>query len=379
MPNALAGDQPVADVPMTLLGGRVAMIQIDIGTRHGLNVIVDTGASDEILDAALAKELAIKFSKSTMVAQPGGAVPMGQTTGVDLVVGGVTLKSWPFVTAPLRSLEPLLGRPFDGILGRAFFEKYVVEFDYAGSRLRLYEPAQFRYAGSGSVLPMERPGGRLFVRARLEGAGAANAEGLLQLDTGSFEALGLEGPDVQRLGLVSADAPRAPLFGTAIGGETSGYRTRFRAVAIGPYRIDRPIVSVTTSSNASNDPAGFGVVGGEVLRRFKVFVVASAKQIVLEPTPALSEACASDASGLVLISPRPFTSVLVHAVIAGSPGSEVGLRAGDELVAVDRELIAAQSLERVAGLFVIPNRTYVLKIRRSGSELSVPLTTRPPV
>src|SRR5262249_53280607 len=84
--NGHAAAGALADLPMSLLGDRVAVVQADIGARHGLNFIVDTGASDEILDAALVKELGITVSEPKLVPQPGGAVPVGSTMGVDIVL-----------------------------------------------------------------------------------------------------------------------------------------------------------------------------------------------------------------------------------------------------------------------------------------------------
>jgi len=373
--HATAG--ALADLPLTLLGDRVAVVQADSGARHGLNFIVDTGASDEILDAALVKELGITVSEPKLVPQPGGAVPVGKTTGVDIMLGGVTLKSWPFISAPLRPLEPFLGLPFDGIFGQAFLDRFVVEFDYAHGRMRLYDPATYVYSGTGSVLALERPDGRFFIRARLEGTSRESAEGLLQLDTGSFEALGLDGKDVKAHGLVSRGAPRVPLFGLAIGGETSGYKTRLRGVVLGPIRIERPIAAVTTSSNAGDDPLAFGVVGGEILRRFKVLVLAPRKQIILEPTTALRQPFAFDANGIILKSPRPFAHVLVHAVLENSPGARAGLREGDEIVALDGRAVGRNGLDAAWHALQAPDRRHQLKIRRGAGTLSLPLLTKP--
>ncbi len=376
--NGHAAAGALADLPMSLLGDRVAVVQADTGARHGLNFIIDTGASDEILDAALVKELGVTVTEPKLVPQPGGAVAIGQTTGVDIALGGVALKSWPFVSAPLRPLEPFLGRPFDGVFGQAFLDRFVVEFDYAHGRMRLYDPATYVYSGTGSVLALERPDGRFFIRARLEGTGRESAaEGLLQLDTGSFEALGLDGGDVAAHGLVSRSAPRVALFGLALGGETSGYKTRLRGVVLGPIRIASPIAAVTTSSNAGDDPLAFGVVGGEILRRFKVIVLASRKQIILEPTPALRQPFAFDANGLILKSPRPFDHVLVHAVLENSPGARAGLREGDEIVALDGRTVGVNGLDATWHALQAPGRHHQLKIRRGAETLSLSVLTKP--
>jgi predicted metalloprotease with PDZ domain len=133
---------------------------------------------------------------------------------------------------------------------------------------------------------------------------------------------------------------------------------------------------VTIRSNASNDPVSFGVVGGEILRRFKVFVLASRNQIILEPTASLREPFRWDASGLILMSPRPFTSVLVYKVLEGSSGAKAGLRAGDELIELDGKTVGAQGLDNVWHALQAPNRRHLLKIRRGTEERSVSLVTK---
>jgi hypothetical protein len=167
------------------------------------------------------------------------------------------------------------------------------------------------------------------------------------------------------------------LFGLALGGETSGYKTRLRGVVLGPIRIEGPIAAVTTSSNAGDDPLALGVVGGEILRRFKVIVLASRKQVVLEPTPSLRQPFAFDANGVILKSPRPFDHVLVHAVLENSPGARAGLREGDEIVALDGHAVGANGLDAAWHALQVPYRRHQLKIRRGAATLSLPLLTKP--
>ena len=328
--SAQSADAPIADVEMALIADRVPIVAVQVNDRKGLNFIPDSGASDEILDASLARALGIRVIDPTLVPQPGGAVEIGKTSGAAIKVDRSALGQWPFVTAPIKPLGSFLGRSFHGILGQRLFDHYVVEFDYQRKRMRLHNSARFAYRGQGVTLPIERPDGRLFVRVGLKGADGAVADGLVQLDTGSFEALGLEGPDVARAKLIADTAPRIPLFGLAIGGGTTGYRARLSQLTLGPFVINSPAVSVTTSANAGNDPQSLGVLGGGVLNRFRVIVDASRKQLILEPNAAfIGPIDHWDASGLVLVSPEPFSRVLVHGVLQGSPAERAGLAEGD--------------------------------------------------
>lgn len=375
---AVLPQAPTADAPAQFVADRVPIIEARIQGSKALNFIVDTGASDELVDAGLAASLRLDLADSALVRQPGGEVAMRKTPGADVIAAGRRLASWPLTAAPLSPLSPLVGRRIDGLFGRRLFEKYVVEFDYARRRVRLIDPERFRYRGPGAVVPLERPDGRLFVRATITGENGVEATGLLQLDTGSFEVVGLEGPDVVRAGLVGENDPHAELFGAAIGGSTSGFRTRLRKIAIGPIVVDRPVASVTTSDNAGDDPAAMGVLGGGALRSFRLFVDVPRNRIILEPTGTVDGAGDHwDAAGVVIVSPEPFNRVLIQAVLRDSPASRAGLMAGDEVLAIDGLPVSELRFDGVGRMFGAPRRVYRLRILRDGHELGVSLATAP--
>lgn len=371
-----AQDGPVADLPMTLLAQRVPMIKVSVNGRKDLNFIPDTGASDEIIDAHLARQLGLPIIKPTPVREPGGTIEIGKTPGADVTLDRASLTKWPFIAAPLKPLEPLLGRPFHGIFGQRFFDRYTVEFDYQRARIRLYESTRYTYKGKGAILRIERPDGRLFVRVGLKGLNGVATEALLQLDTGSFEALGLEGPDVARTRLVGENDARAPLFGVAIGGETSGYRARLSQLTLGPFTIDRPVASVTTSANAGDDPQSMGVLGGGVLNRFRVIVNATRGELILEPNDAFGSAMDHwDASGLILVAPEPFSRIFVHEVLRDSPAARAGLMAGDELLAISGQTVGAIGLDGFSRLLGAPGQVFNLRFRRGSAERDTTITT----
>ena len=53
-----------------------------------------------------------------------------------------------------RSKQSVAKRNVDGVLGKEFFDQFVVEIDYARRLLNGYDPSSYKYAGSGKASPL---------------------------------------------------------------------------------------------------------------------------------------------------------------------------------------------------------------------------------
>ena len=201
----------------------------------------------------------------------------------------------------------------------------------------------------------------------------------LELDTGSFEALGLDGAWVKREGLLSGHEPTRPIFGLAIGGETKGFRFRIPSVHIGPYSIARPVASATTSDNAGS---GFsdvaGVLGGDILNRFRVILDYRNSSVFLVPASRLAKRSDwLDMLGAQMVAVGPaFDTLQVRAIMPNSPASEAKLRIGDVIRAVDGVSGRRLTLERLGALMGEPGRRRTLRVQRGAGALTIVLRTR---
>jgi hypothetical protein len=369
--------RPVADLPLKLMLGRVPIVQVTIGGSRPLALLPDTGADDDILNARIARELKLPVLDPQVIEQPGGAIEMGRIEGVQLKIGSVPVQNLAMVSAPLDPLQPFIGQTLDGILGYGFFSQFVVEFDYAARRVRLFAPETYVAPPKAVMIPITFRGKSPLVEITLEGATGESVKTLVEIDTGSFESLGLKGAFLDGHRLVPADAPKRPLFGLAIGGETTGYRTRLAAATLGPFRLSRPVTSATTSGDGgSTDVAG--ILGGEALNRFKVIVDYSRKQLFLIPNRELSRPSEYfDFLGAQIVAAgEHFNQFRINAIMPDSPASEAALQPGDEIVAIDGQPAARMSVEQVIGKFSKPGDRRQLELAREGKRLTVTVTTR---
>jgi PDZ domain/Aspartyl protease len=369
--------RPVAELPLKLGLGRVPFAQVTIGGSRPLAVILDTGADDDILNARITRELKLRVLNPQVIEQPGGAIEMGQVESVQLKIASVPIQNLAMVSAPLDPLQPFIGQQFDGILGFGFFSQFVVEFDYAAQRVRLFTPETYVAPPKAVMIPITFLGKSPLIEITLEGATGESVKTLVEIDTGSFESLGLKGAFLDAHRLVPANAPKRPLFGLAIGGETTGYRTRLAAATLGPFRLSRPVTSATTSGDAGSADVA-GVLGGEALNRFTVIVDYSRKQLFLIPNRELNRPSDYfDFLGVQVVSTgEHFNQFQIKAVMPDSPASEAALQPGDDIIAIDGQATSKMSLEEVIGKFSKPGDHRRLDLTRSGKRLTITVTTR---
>jgi hypothetical protein len=369
--------RPVTELPLKLGLGRVPVAQVTIGGSRPLAVILDTGADDDILNARIVRELGLHVLNPQVIEQPGGAIEMGQVENVQLKIASVPVQNLAMVSAPLDPLQPFIGQQLDGILGFGFFSQFVVEFDYAAQRVRLFAPETYVAPPKAVTIPITFRGKSPLVEITVEGATGESVKTLVEIDTGSFESLGLKGAFLDEHRLVPADAPKRPLFGLAIGGETTGYRTRLAAATLGPFRLSRPVTSATTSGDTGSADVA-GVLGGEALNRFKVIVDYSRQQLFLVPNSKLDRPSEYfDFLGAQIVSAgEHFNQFQIKAVMPDSPASEGALQPGDDIIAIDDQPTTKMSLEQVLGKFGKPGDRRRLDVARSGKRLTITVTTR---
>jgi Aspartyl protease/PDZ domain len=376
MPSSVS---PIVRLPMDLFGGRIPFITI--GTKGGrlLHVILDTGANDDILNARAVSELHLHVLNPQRVEQPGGAIEMGKVDPTDIRLGTHVVDSIQFVSVPLDGLQPFLGRSIDGILGYGFLSRFVVELDYDRREVSFFDPATYVAPRGATVVPLTFRGKSPLVSVKLARSDGALVTAWLELDTGSFEALGLDGAWVKREGLLSGHEATRPIFGLAIGGETKGFRFRLPTAQVGPYAIARPVASATTSDSAGS---GFsdvaGVLGGEILNRFRVILHFADSSVFLVPASRLAKR--SDwidmLGAQVVAKGSSFDTLQVRAIMPRTPASEAKLRVGDVIRAVDGISGMELTLERLGTLMGEPGRRRTLRIERGARALTIVVRTR---
>lgn len=365
----------------TFLGGGI-LLQARVNDSAPLRFVLDSGAgAGFIVDRRRADNLGLELRGSGTGTGAGESlydVTFANDTRVALP--GIEFPRQSVAVISLSSIEPFAGRKLDGVVGFGLFGSYVVEVDYAAGKVNLYDPHGYAYSGSGTRLPLTVEDTHFYVPVRVAVDRHSAFEGKFMVDTGAvMSTLILNRPSVEKRGLLKPLGKRVldrSLPG--LGGETRQILSRASTVQLGGLTIRDPTISLSQDARGALASPDFdGVIGGELLRRFKVIFDSARRELILEPNAHFTEAYEHNMSGVGLRAEgENFGVVKVHSIIKDSPAAEAGLREGDVITAIGGEPISSFSLDRLYQMFKQEGREYQISIMRGRESVRVRLRLR---
>jgi hypothetical protein len=308
----------------------------------------------------------------------------GESKTVVISFPGVRLRNQAFSIQPL-GFWIYDGHAVDGMLGYDFISRFVVQIDYANRTINLFGPQGYKYPGSGEVIPLimleDDSGGKVpLVRARIMQLGRDPIEGKFIADTGVRGALSFNSPFVEANKLLPSTQKtiQAPLGGGSMVRESKQPVGRVPHLRLGSFTFKNPVaIFFLDKKGVLASPEFDGVIGGEILRRFKVVFDYSRQQMILEPNRHFSEPDEYDMSGLLLIAEgEDFKILKVRHLVEGSPATGAGLREGDVISAINGTVASKLSLERVRTMFKKEGQSYLLSIKRGAETLRIRIRLR---
>lgn len=369
--------------PLTIplgLTNNLVILQPSINGSRLLSFILDTGASTTVISDLRAKELGLKLEGQTDAMTQGGSINASFIKGVSLNLGGIEFPNMTIAAIRLSGLEAGLGRKVDGILGYEIFDRFVVEIDYSSRVVRLYEPQGYQYSGRGEIIPIRIEDNTPFVAGRI--TGPKPIEGNFLIDTGAPGVLNIAGPFAAKHKLLDSVPHTISITsGALLAGRSSGKVGRIKGFQMGSLVIKKPVVNFSQDTEGSEgDEASTeygGLIGGEILRRFKLIIDYSRKRIILEPHGSLSHQYEFDMSGISLAAGgEGFNTFKVRALVENSPATEAALRVGDRITVIDGRLTADMTLEQIRRMFQKEGRAYSLSVKRDELVLQLKIKTR---
>jgi hypothetical protein len=318
-------------IPIQVLGNAVYM-QVRINGRGPFWFAVDTGSRR----SPMAREQA-----QAMGLDPDAGPGVEQTAHVDLGQG--ISASIPATFVSFAGLSALPGRTVCGDVGYNVLNNFVVKIDYEHGAITLFDPDKFRYSGPGAVLP--------FVLAmdydpQFEGTftldDGTSIHSKFTIDTGAGGTV-VSAPIVRSNELLTRVTrrmpvpPSKPMVDGVDGQVFEAVQGRIESVTFGKYTLKQPLIALSRDTNTifASDVLGVNL-GGNILRRFTVFIDYRRSQLILEPNGRFHDPFPADGSGLVLTAQGAgFKTVAVHGVVSGSPADESGIKEGDVITAID--------------------------------------------
>lgn len=371
-----ASGQSALKIPFELYNNLI-FIRTRVNNSSPLWFLLDTGAEISVIKQSRAQSLGLQFEGKGQTEASGGAAQFLNVKGVTLSLPGADVLNPTVVAMPLGSLEPLLGREADGILGADVFNRFVVEIDYANQMINLYDPRSYHYSGRAEAITITVKENIPYVHAFVTQTNLGTVEGVFQIDTGSDSTVVLNTPFAKAHKFIES-TKTIELKGRGAGGATRSLLGRIEKVALGRFVMEKPLVRFSQDEQGELASADFsGLIGGALLRRFRVIFNYANNQMILEANAHLAEPDEFNMSGLSFSFEAPNFSVLkVNQVTEGSPAAEAGVNVGDIVTAIDGKPAAKFNSHQLRQMLKQNKRTYLLDIKRGEKKLRTKITLR---
>jgi hypothetical protein len=361
------------NIPFELFESLI-LVQVRVNNSRWLRFVLDTGADTSVIDARQAKLLRLRPQGKMVETGAAGVAEATFTKGVRVTLPRVELLNRTIYVLPLESLSAL-GRKIDGVLGNDILKEFVVEIDYAAKSINLYATQGYNYAGAGEIIPVTMEEELPFVRASITAEGRAPVEGVFEIDSGSTGAITLNTPFVNNHQLLESAGKTKEVQSGGVGGSGKVFIGRLNAAKLGRFELEHPITRFSQATQGDYASAKYdGLIGGEILRRFKVIVDYSRRQLVLEPNANLAEPYDVDMSGISLVLDG--VNLLVDDVDEHSPAAEAGVLGGDLFLAIDGRPAPVLGLDRIRDMFKQDGKEYRLTVKRKKRTVQIKVKLR---
>ncbi|HEX6944563.1 MAG TPA: PDZ domain-containing protein [Casimicrobiaceae bacterium] len=305
------------DVPFEALSGHL-FVRVLLDGRGPFRMLLDAGGAN-VLTQQTAQLLAgegKQVAKSILV----------NTTSLE----GVELTGQRYVVA---DIEPFLRRvegvdDVAGVLGLEWFVRMPVKLDYARSRLTLYDPAKFKYAGTGTKVPVAARGRLPQVAGSIDGI-----PGMFEVDTGSRGSVTLVPGFAAKNDLEKKlNAKTEAITGAGVAGPLRAALARGKSLKLGSVDVPNPVVAIPRVGGdvAAGSGELAGNVGFGIMRQFAVTYDLPNDALYFERYLNFGTPDIGDRAGVWL--ERQADGYKVVDVVTGGPAAQAGLKAGDVIV-----------------------------------------------
>ncbi|MBI4534424.1 MAG: aspartyl protease family protein, partial [Candidatus Melainabacteria bacterium] len=139
-------------VPFEYIGNAI-LVKVRLNGTTDYKFIVDTGASQTVLDKAVASSMGPYSSSSLSITAGSKAIPLSYTTLQSLSVGDVVLNNIPALVSDLSAFVKTLGERPAGLIGANILRRFLVTIDFADKKIVLSNPKNPILPPNSTVIP----------------------------------------------------------------------------------------------------------------------------------------------------------------------------------------------------------------------------------
>jgi PDZ domain len=362
--SQLDSRRSVLRIPFEFVGNHI-YLRARVNGSEPLWFLLDTGATASYLD-----------QQRVAVLAPGNQGDSVRSASISFYGGRPINQKFSLRSFGFSAYD---GHAIDGMLGYDFISQFVVEIDYAKRIVNLYDPASYQYAGTGEIFALilleDDSGGKVpLVRASISQAGRAPIEGKFIADLAWRAAITFNTPFVEANKLLQPPQKtiQAVLGAGAMVRESKQPIGRLSSMQLGSFTIRNPVAIFFQDQQGIMTASEFdGIIGSEILLRFRVIFDYSRRQMILEPNRYFSDPYEYDMAGMLLVVEG--VGYRVKQMMKDSPATAAGLKEGDLITAVNGRVLTLEELRR---MFMRKGRSYRLSVKRGAEKIQTTITLR---
>jgi hypothetical protein len=308
-------------------------------------------------------------------------------------------------------LSSKMGTTIHGIIGYNLIKNFVVKINYKAKQIDFYNPDTYAYkkCKKCEILPIEFYRKKPFVNVavQLDTLGTKLIPVKMLVDSGGSDAIWL----FENFNAEIKTPKRFfnAILGEGLSGTIFGKRSRIPKLKIGKFEIKKPTVSFLDSLstlNAQKFKNRNGSIGGNILKRFTVWLDYPGKQIMLKKNSSFKAAFNYNMSGLDIVyggkelvkeefsKPSTFSygeqtggdntisfitdfkykfmsTYEIRGVVKNSVSGKAGLKVGDVVLAINRKLVYNYSLnDIISKLQEKENKKIRITVKRNGLKMT---------
>ena len=318
--------------------GMHPMVIVDMGDGRKHKFIVDTGASVNVLDSAIADALDLEVVGEMQIGAPGGPQIPGKIVRMPLAhVGEATVKNAEFVTMDIAKLS---GGSAQGVLGMGLFRDYLLTYDYGRNEIRITRDTLS--AEQPGVMPYTDVSGHIQIDMDVAGTTLAT-----HVDTGSM--VGFTLPIEMKESLALLESGQGAAKARMVGGNRDVQLGQLDGdIVFAGFRYEDPNVGFM-------DPSpGYGNVGGRVLGDF-ILSIDQENHLILFQKSAYEPVAAVDNAprrlGVQFRGMPDGSALTIGYVESDSLGEQAGLLPGDVLLKLNDKPSEEYDMASLGALF----------------------------
>lgn len=261
-------------------------------------------------------------------------------------------QQFAFPLTPVIPLDSMmasaLGRHVDGLLGTNVLDAFVLEFDFEDMHFVLHDREAFDAPDDYAELPVTRmeDSQKPTIRATLTLPSGETLTGDYLLDFGMGGTLRLTTRYVDAHDLHERLSPTVATGAErGLGGALQSLVTRLPTFTLGDIALDDVTASLAReSSGADADRAWDGLIGLGLLDRFHLYLNLQRDRLWMHPNQRYTAPFPYVQTGLRFAVPvSDDVGFRVVKVEDHSPAAEMGLQAGDQIVAIDGTALSSSN------------------------------------